>query len=100
MPFVKGQSGNPSGKTRTKPGRKPREVLQLWRDKSPAAHERIRQLVDAIDDRVALDAAKFIIERAEGKVADRIELDTPEGGGHFGELVRSVIRERAGRGAK
>lgn len=73
MPFQKGQSGNPGG--RRKPDGK---VLQLARDGSLKAVNRLVALVDSQDERVAMSAAVAVIERAYGKPHQRLVGDEDE----------------------
>ncbi len=58
-----GQSGNPSGKSK-----RFEEIRSLARENSRRALERLVELVDSEDDRVALMAAKEVLDRAWGMV--------------------------------
>jgi hypothetical protein len=63
-PFKPGQSGNPAG-------RKPlsHDIKTLCKQNTKKAFEKILELIDSDDERVALMAAKEIIDRAWGKAA-------------------------------
>jgi hypothetical protein len=74
MPFVKGQSGNPKGRPPAVPtfARVLRAQLDAVRDGSST-----RDLLAAVvvDKALAgdLDAVKWIVDRVDGKVPDRLE---------------------------
>lgn len=69
MPFVKGQSGNPTG------GKKvPKEIRELARKNTERAFKRICQLIDSDDERTALAASVYIIDRAYGKPNQSVEV--------------------------
>jgi hypothetical protein len=57
-----GQSGNPGGKSK-----KLEEIKSLSKDRLRRALERIIELVESDDERVALMAAKEVLDRAWGK---------------------------------
>jgi hypothetical protein len=61
-PWKPGQSGNPKGRSKAQA-----EVEVLARDRSKRALERIIELIDSDDERVALMAAKEVLDRAFGK---------------------------------
>jgi hypothetical protein len=60
-PFQKGTSGNPGGKP------KGEDVRAMARKNTKKAFERILELIDSDDERVAFAAAKEVIDRAYGK---------------------------------
>lgn len=62
--FQKGVSGNPGGKAKLDVN-----VKELARSKTKRAFERIVELVESDDERVAFMAAKEVIDRAYGKSA-------------------------------
>lgn len=70
--FKPGQSGNPKGRPKV-----PNEVKRLAREASPRAMQRLVELIEDEDSRVAMMAAKEVLDRAYGKVAPA-EID--EGG--------------------
>lgn len=60
-PFQRGVSGNPGGKP------KGEDVRALARKNTKRAFERILSLIDSDDERVAMMAAKEVLDRAYGK---------------------------------
>lgn len=70
MPWAKGESGNPGGRPKAE-----REVIDLARDGSKAAIERLVQLVGHEDGRVAIAAANSVLDRAFGKPTQPISGD-------------------------
>lgn len=71
-PFPKGISGNPGGR----PKRTDEEVqlVEACKQKTPEALEVILNIMQyGLNDKVRLDAAKFIIERGWGKALARVE---------------------------
>lgn len=62
IPWKPGQSGNPRGRPKIDP-----EVKALLAAKGPRAIERICELIESDDERIALMAAKEIADRAYGK---------------------------------
>lgn len=73
--WAKGQSGNPSGRSKT--AQWVREFLA--QDVEPTL-DRVRQLTTHPDPRIALEAIKLILERAIGKPQQGIEISGPDGG--------------------
>lgn len=73
-PFVKGQTGNPGGKSE---GQK--ECLRLAREASPKAMATLIALMDSGDDRVSIMAADKVLERAYGKAKEQPADDKPLG---------------------
>lgn len=68
-PFVKGQSGNPAGRPK-----KAVDVSSLALDSSDKAMRKLAKLVDSDDDRVALQAAIAVLDRAVGKPKQTTEV--------------------------
>ena len=65
VPFRKGQSGNPGGRTKQFA-----QCQRLCREASPDAARRLIELIQSEDERVALMAADKVFERAWGKAKD------------------------------
>ncbi len=61
-PFQRGISGNPGGRPKL-----PDDVKALAKAKSKRAFERIVELIESEDERVAFMASKEVIDRAYGK---------------------------------
>jgi hypothetical protein len=65
VPFQKGKSGNPGGRTKQFA-----QCQRLCREASPDAARRLIELMQSEDERVALMAADKVYERAWGKPKD------------------------------
>lgn len=70
LPFQKGKSGNPGGRPKVNP-----EVKELAKKNSKRAMARIIELMDDEDPRIALMAAKEVLDRALGKVGAALDED-------------------------
>lgn len=76
--WLKGQSGNPSGRPKSKPFS---EALSMEIAAAGEDHKKLRQLArrllaiaDSEDDRIALDGIKTIFDRLDGKTQTAAEL--------------------------
>ena len=89
--FVPGTSGNPGGRPRPPDGLRTR-LAEL----SHRAVERLGELLDSVDERVRLEAAKTILDRHLGRPAIQadISLHHAEADGHLAALIE-VARRRA-----
>ena len=65
LPWKKGQSGNPGGRPKLSP-----ELRQLLLDKSGRAIERLVELMESQDERIAFMASKEILDRTYGRPKD------------------------------
>ena len=65
VPFQKGKSGNPGGRTKQFA-----QCQRLCREASPDAARRLIELIQSEDERVALMAADKVFERAWGRPRD------------------------------
>jgi hypothetical protein len=72
--FPKGVSGNPGGKLKGK-----EDVRALARKHGVAAFNRIVELIDSDDERVAMMAAKEVLDRAYGKPKTAEDEDARKG---------------------
>ena len=79
--FVLGKSGNPGGKKAADP-----VVKAILLAACPAAAQKLSELVSGDDQRLALDAAKTILERVYGKPTQPIE-----GSGSLQLIIVSAI---------
>lgn len=71
--FKPGQSGNPSGNKGTDYG----DVIRLAREASPRAIQRLVELMESDDERVALLASQALLDRAYGKSRETPQLLLP-----------------------
>jgi hypothetical protein len=82
--FRPGQSGNPGGRTPLFG-----ECQAIAREASPRAIERLVELVESADERVALMAADKVLERAWGKPKVHEEDESP-----FKNMTRAERNQR------
>ena len=89
--WVPGTSGNPGGRPKPPDGLRTRLA-----DLSPIAIERLGELLDSVDERVRLEAAKAILDRHLGRppIQADISIHRPEADGHLVALLE-VARRRA-----
>lgn len=71
--FVPGVSGNPGGRPKDE-----HRIAELARSHGPAALERLVQLKDSKDERVALSACVALLDRGYGKPAQAIAVSGHE----------------------
>jgi len=86
MPFVPGQSGNPSGRPKADP------ILREMAQARTA--EAFQVVLDALadpDKRIALKAAEIVLDRGHGKPAQAVELANAPGETFKTEEVRRTI---------
>jgi hypothetical protein len=89
--FVPGASGNPAGRPKPPDGLRPR-LAEL----SPLAIERLGELLDDVDPRIRLEAARAILDRHLGRppIQADISLRHAEADAHLAALLE-VARRRA-----
>lgn len=88
MPFKPGESGNPSGDSRT--ARKIREIL--WRACAQEDFKRVRQGIEKTLDSVAegdLESLEFVRDTTDGRPAQAVQVM----GDEDHPLVHKIIRE-------
>lgn len=88
-PFQKGVSGNPGGKPKQF-----FDVQRLARQHSPRAFQRILELVESDDERIAYMASNTVLERAYGKVQA-----APDENGKDGRVTINIVKLAAGEEA-
>lgn len=85
MPFVKGKSGNPSGRPQRSP-----EIKATLKRLGKRALEVLESLMNsAKDESVKLQAAKYLSDQSIGKPTESVEL-TGEGGGPLVAVVKDA----------
>lgn len=89
MPFVKGKSGNPSGRPKVD-----FEVRDAAREYGQEAILKLVSLMREGDPRVSASAAQALLDRGFGKPAQAVEVSGPEGGPIRGIEVTLVQPER------
>lgn len=85
-PFVKGQSGNPTGRPKADP-----EVTATLKAATPKAATKLAALVDSSDPDIAMKASIAILDRVLGKPAQVIK-----GDGEDGSITVRVVTYAAG----
>lgn len=87
--FMKGVSGNPSGRPKQDP-----EVKEIFKAALPHAAERLVQLIDSRKELVAIKAIEIIFDRTQGKAPQAVSMDLT-GGLDIRAQIRAVLLERA-----
>jgi hypothetical protein len=94
-PFLAGQSGNPGGR---KPI--PEELKNRLRNLSEKAVDALEQALDSKDNRVRIQAATVLLDRAYGKPAQQHEVDVQQmdfAQAHLAALVEAAKKRAAER---
>ena len=68
-----------SGRKRGSPNKVAKDIREALASYSPAAQAKLVALLDSEDDRIALAAAKEILDRVHGKAGAIIETDKDDG---------------------
>jgi hypothetical protein len=99
MPFVKGQSGNPGGRTRNKPWL---EALRLaLHEETPDGRKRLRAIADKMVELALagdLEAIREIGNRLDGRPRQQVEVDASVTAGESIEAILERRRLRTGLG--
>lgn len=89
--WQKGHSGNPGGRqTETE---EMREARKLAREKSKDAIERLVELMQSENHRVALEACNAVLDRALGKPVTTADVHVSTPGGEFASLPAEQRRQ-------
>lgn len=86
--FVKGHSGNPTGRTKENP-----EIKEILKAASLDAAKKLVELVQCSNEKIALNAAIEILNRTEGKPRESVSMNI-NGNLDIRSQVRSVLMER------
>ena len=92
--FVKGFSGNPSGR----PSPQNAEVKEVLKAASVDAAKKLVELLKSKQDKIALQAAQEILNRTEGKPRESVSMDL-SGGLDVRAQVRRVLLEHLSGGS-
>lgn len=87
--FTKGHSGNPTGK----PTQENAEIKEILKAASVRAAERLVELIDSKQEKIALQAVKEILDRTQGKPRDNVQMNL-SGSLDFRSQVRDILMER------
>lgn len=90
--FVKGLSGNPSGRPKANP-----EIKEILKAASVDAAKRLVELMQCNNEKIALTAVIEILNRTEGKPRESVSMDV-NGGLDVRAQIRSVLMERLNNG--
>ncbi len=92
MTFVKGKSGNPSGRPKLPEGSLTRrEAAEMFARLAPRALDRLQELLESDDERIAMRASEIIVERHLGKVAETQPVAQDEGKVDTVDFVPTVV---------
>lgn len=100
-PFVKGQSGNPSGRAK-----KVKAVVEEAEKNAEKALKRLARMIDSDDEKVALAACQAILDRAIGKPKQSMEVKSDvthhgsESVSDTAQWIADTLRARADRQAE
>jgi hypothetical protein len=94
--FVKGQSGNPSGRPKLPPGVMTRaETVAALANLVPAALEALASCLTSDDEKVRLRAAELVLERHLGKVSEAQPVANDEGKVDTVDFIPAVVTHTA-----
>jgi hypothetical protein len=96
MTFVKGKSGNPSGRPKLPEGSLTRrEAAEMFARLAPRALQRLQELLESDDERIAMRASEIIVERHLGKIAEAQPVAQDEGKVDTVDFVPAVVTHTA-----
>jgi len=87
MPFEPGKSGNPGGRPKENA-----EVKRLAQSHGPRAIERLAELMNGDDPRVAVAASQAILDRGFGKPVQAIVGDDEHDPIRIAKVAREIVR--------
>jgi len=90
MPFVKGKSGNPTGKARGYA-----QMARRLEDMTPRALTRLGKLAESDNETVALAACRDILDRSLGKAKQNVAVDVQHSLSDMHLAALKVLSERA-----
>ena len=91
--FQKGQSGNPNGRPK-----KVDDIAKLARENGDKALRKLVKLIDSEDDRVALQAATAVLDRAVGKPKQALDVTRKQDAADYSESELLAIARMGGTG--
>lgn len=91
--FKKGQSGNPNGRPK-----KVDAIADLARENGDKAIRKLVKLIDSDDDRVALQAATAVLDRAVGKPKQALDVTRKQDAADYTESELLAIARMGGTG--
>lgn len=90
MPFQSGQSGNPRGRTRAD-AEATKLIRRMARDRAEAAMAVLDQALASDNERIRVQAARDLLDRAGGRPAQMIGFETEQS---FSDVLRGLSDEQ------
>lgn len=93
-PWKPGQSGNPNGRPK-----KAQAVVDKAQDNADKALTALIELIDSDDDRVRLQAAMAVLDRAVGKPKQALDVNKRQDAAEYSESELLAIARMGSKGA-